>query len=202
VDADTPKHTRPRDVPSRAARVLRLVPHDTLNQRSEVERWLLSAHPTPSAARAEWESTGVAVLPIGPRFAAVRIPRQVVLNSIRLEAAGSGTLDRFLAEMLWDGPVICDQHGRLYYALVPADTPQVWTTAAAEWPRYGVEILGSDWRLGVPRLPAEDRYGPSPASYWAVPMRRPGQLCEPAAVARLIATAVQYTRRLATANPK
>jgi hypothetical protein len=102
---------------------------------------------------------GVAVLPIGTQFAAVRIPRTVVLNSIRLETADHNTLDRFLSEMLMDGPVICDQHKQRYYALVPADTPLVWTTAAAEWPRYGVEILGANWHLGVPRLP---RTGPSP----------------------------------------
>lgn len=181
---------------------LRSVPNDRTSQRSEVERWLLSAHPAPSAAQAEWRSAGVAVLPIGTRFAAVRIPRAVVLDSLRLEEAHNGTLDRFLSEMLMDGPVICDQHQQRYYALVPADTPEVWTTAAAEWPRYGVEILGADWQLGVPRLPDEERYGPPARSYWSVPMRRPGQLCEPAAVARLIATAVQYNRRLASVSPE
>jgi hypothetical protein len=188
-----------RSTPDRALRAVR---YDTSEQRSACEGWLLSAHPTPSAAQAEWDSVGVAVLPLGTQFSAVRIPRTVVLNSIRLETASNSTLDRFLTEMLWDGPVICDQHAQRYYALVPADTPLVWTAAAAEWPRLGVEILGSDWHLGVPRLPAEDRYGPSPSSYWAVPMRRPGQLCEPVAVARLIATAVQYTRRLASVSPK
>ncbi|MGC5034090.1 hypothetical protein ACPXCS_06325 [Streptomyces sp. DT190] len=171
-------------------------------QREACEEWLLSAHPTPSDARAEWDGAGVAVLPLGTQLAAVRIPRTVVLNSIRLETAHNGTLDRFLAEMLWDGPVICDQHAQRYYALVPADTPLVWTAAAAEWPRLGVEILGNDWHLGVPRLPAEDWIGPRSASYWSVPMRRPGELCEPIAVARLIATAVQFKRRLASVNPK
>ncbi|WP_309095287.1 hypothetical protein [Streptomyces sp.] len=167
-----------------------------------MEQWLLAAHPTPSTAQAEWDSVGVAVLPVGTQFAAIRIPRTVVLNAIRLELARHSTLDRFLGEMLWDGPVICDQHAQRYYALVPADTPLVWTVAAAEWPRLGVEILGNDWHLGVPRLPAQDHYGPPSASHWAVPMRRPGQLCEPAAVARLVATAVQFSRRLASVSPK
>ena len=190
----------PANPPKRA---LRSVPYDRTVQRAAVEQWLRSAHPTPSAAQAEWDGdSGVALLPLGTLFSAVRIPRTVVLDSIRLDTAHNGTLDRFLAQMLGDGPVICDQHAQLYYALVPADTPQVWTTAAAEWPRYGVEILGDAWHLGVPRLPTEFEYGPRPAGYWSVPMRRPGELCEPSAVARLVATAVQFRRQLASVSPQ
>lgn len=181
----------PVDPPSRA---LRPVPYDTSVQRSACEEWLRSAHPTPSAAQGEWDGeTGVALLPLGTQFSAVRIPRWVVLSAIRLDEAGNHTLDQFLSEMLWGGPVICDQHGQRYYALVPADMPLRWHKAASDWARLGVEILGHDTHLGVPRLPAEDQIGPAPASYWAVPMRRPGEVCEPTGVARLIAAAARAT---------
>lgn len=179
----------PANPPKR--RALRSVPYDRTVQRAAVEQWLLSAHPTPSDARKEWGEVGVAVLPLGTLFSAVRIPRWLVLSAIRLEEANRGTLDRFLSEMLCGGPVIGDQHEQRYYALTPADMPSRWHRAAADWARLGVEILGEDWRLGVPRLPAQDWFGPPPASYWAAPIRRPGELCEPADVARLIASGVR-----------
>lgn len=179
----------PVEPPNRA---LRPVPHDTSDQRSACEEWLRSAHPTPSAAREEWDGAdGVALLSLGTLFSAVRIPRWVVLSAIRLEEACSHTLNQFLSEMLWGGPVICDQHAQRYYALVPADMPLRWHKASGDWARLGVEILGHGTLLGVPRLPAEDQIGPPPASYWAVPMRRPGEVCEPIGVARLIAAAAR-----------
>ncbi|MGV9500176.1 hypothetical protein ACWDQ0_18015 [Streptomyces sp. NPDC003642] len=182
--------TMPAAPPKR--RTLRSVPYDRTVQRAAVGQWLLSVHPTPSAAQAEWDGdNGVAVLPLGTLFSAVRIPRWVVLSAIQLEEAHSGTLDRFLSEMLHGGPVISCQHEQRYYALTPADMPLRWHKAAADWARVGVEILGEDWLLGVPRLPADDQFGPPPASYWAVPMRRPGEVCEPADVARLIAAGVR-----------
>ncbi|MFH9011248.1 hypothetical protein ACH4C6_07710 [Streptomyces sp. NPDC017943] len=114
-----------------------------------------------------------------------------MLSAIRLETARNATLDRFLSEMLWGGPVICDQHGQRYYALVPADMPLVWHKAAADWTRLNVEILGRDTHLGVPRLALEHLLPRISPSYWAVPMRRPGELCDPNAVARLMAAAIQ-----------
>ncbi|MEU4652428.1 hypothetical protein AB0G32_00510 [Streptomyces sp. NPDC023723] len=42
------------------------------------EAWLLSAHACPRLARVEWQTYGVAVLPLGTVFSTVRIPGRLV----------------------------------------------------------------------------------------------------------------------------
>ncbi|MER8219679.1 hypothetical protein ABTZ58_03595 [Streptomyces sp. NPDC094143] len=167
------------------------MPRGAAAQQAAIEAWLLSAHPNPSTARQEWDRGDVALLPLGTQFSAIRIPREVVLSAIRLEEAHDGTLNKFLAQMLWDGPVISDQHGRRYYALVPPDTALVWHKEASGWNRLGVEILDRDLQLGVPRPALDNRMRTSGSSYWAVPMTRPDELCEPIAVAHLVSVAVR-----------
>jgi hypothetical protein len=141
--------------------------------------WLLSAHPAPGQARDEWSSeSGLALLPLGTLFSAVRIPERLVHA-----AAGSedpAVVDAFLAEALHGGPAICDPRGRRYYALVPAST-------AVKWRQPGAESLGRGTYLGVPRLDAVNRNAQAWSSYWSVPMPSAAELCTPAAVAQLVA---------------
>ncbi|MFF8872674.1 hypothetical protein [Streptomyces massasporeus] len=142
-----------------------------------VERWLASAHPSPGIAFREWGSVAkLALIPLGRRFEAVRIPQDVVQR-----ASGSGTrpvTPAWLAHYLNSGPVIHDPGFRRYYALVPPGTARTWCAPVAE-------CLGGGTYLGVPRA---DRIGldeHARASYWAVPMLRPGRLCVAADVLAL-----------------
>lgn len=160
--------------------------HPAADRRLATAHWLLSTLPAHgrNRARTEWAEMGVAMLPLGTLFSAVRIPGRLVRA-----LTGPLTLtetDAVLADALRGGPVICDPHRPSYYALVPASMPRTWKDAATEWDEVDVVVLGRDTVLGVPRLDATE---PNPAlsSYWSVPMDSPGELCAGLAVARLIA---------------
>lgn len=158
--------------------------HTPSDRRLAVEHWLLSAHGAPEQARREWTASGVALLPLGTLFAAVRLPARVVHAATgRTEHA---EVDQALAEALDGGPVICDPDGRRYYALVPASTPARWREAARGWTGPGVECLGRGTYLGVPRPQAEEFAPERWASYWSVPMASLGELCAPELVAHLV----------------
>lgn len=158
--------------------------HPTADRRRGAEHWLMSAHRSPRQARREWTDTGMTLLPLGTLFSAVRLPLRLALAPIGGRRP-SQDADAFLADVLCDGPVICDPAGRRYYALVPASMPVTYHQAADEWRAADVECLGRGAYLGVPRL---DRLECGPvASYWSVPMSSMATLCAPLAVARLIA---------------
>ncbi|WP_244317934.1 hypothetical protein [Streptomyces chryseus] len=123
------------------------------------------------AAQMEWSNQRVAMLPLGSRFDAVRMPVEIV----HAAAASSDwqTVSGFLAETL-NGPVIHDPYA-WYYALVPPRTTVTWTSPFSR-------CVGRGAWLGVPRTDRLTPRGP----YWAVPMERAGDLCSPAAVAALV----------------
>lgn len=146
--------------------------------------WLLSTHPSPSQARMEWAATGVALLPLGTLFSAIRLPEHLVYAAADLDERNE--VNGFLEEALDGGPVICDPHGRRYYALVPAGVPTEWRRAA-DWRALRVECLGHGTYLGVPRLQSVDFDSQRWGSYWAVPMSSASVLCRPLDAARLIA---------------
>ncbi|MFF0110971.1 hypothetical protein [Streptomyces hirsutus] len=154
-------------------------------RRLATEDWLLSAHPSPGRARAEWQEQGLTLLPLGALFSAVRIPGRLV-NAVA-ETADPGEVDAFLDEALRGGPVICDPHGPRYYALVPAGMPRTWRAAVDGWHTQDVDCLGRGTYLGVPRLDLVDFPERGAASYWSVPMPPSTTLCPPLSVARLIA---------------
>jgi hypothetical protein len=162
--------------------------HLTADRRLATEHWLLSTLPEPShgRARTEWQEQGVAMLPLGTLFSAVRIPGRLIYA-----AAGSAdwrAVDEFLDQVLDGGPVICDvHHGSRYYVLVPASMPVTWRQAADDWRAHDVELLGRDFLLGVPPLTAVELDPGASISYWPAPMSAPAMLCTPLTVARLIA---------------
>lgn len=176
--------------------------HASADRRLAVEHWLLATHPAPEQARREWsEPGGVALLPLGTLFCAVRIPKALVMSAVQVELTGEEKDDYLFDAMVdvglfesLDGPVICDHHQARYYALAPASMPDRWHKAAAEWSALGVEFLGSGTHLGVPRVEATRADPGKWASHWAVEMESPGMLCDPQAIARLIAAGA---RRLA-----
>ncbi|HEY9353713.1 MAG TPA: hypothetical protein VIP28_10695 [Nocardioides sp.] len=168
--------------------------HPASDRRLAAEHWLLStlAEHRRARARLEWREEGVAMLPLGTLFSAVRLP-------IRLITAITGPLklpeiDAFLADALDGGPVVCDLNGLRYYALVPASVPRTWRDAAHEWRDADADVLGRDTLLGVPRLDATEAT-PARTSYWSVPMESMGMLCAPLKVARLIAAAQDQMAR-------
>lgn len=147
-----------------------------MNTRTSMTEWLADSHPDPKQAYAEWESRGVAVIPVGVRFGAVRIPEAVVHAAV-----GSTDADEVgvaLAEGL-DGPVIHDARGRNFYALVRPEACMDW---GSSFP--GVERLAPQTHLGVPAIERCENTPKTPI-YWAVPGIRPGH-CDANATGLLI----------------
>lgn len=136
--------------------------------------WLARAADLPATARHEWQDRGVALLPCGRTFGAVRLPATLVHA-----AAGSDTTATVTAALrMLDGPVIHD--GRVtspYYALVQAHAGLVWDGAE------DTPALGPESYLGVPRLDWQEPPGP----HWLIPPRREGDLCRPSLVREFIA---------------
>lgn len=173
-----------------------VVVHPMADRQLAVEHWLLSPLKYRDHARQEWQAHGVTLLPLGGLFSAVRLPQRLVLAV----AGGNGpsaAVDAFLGEVLAGGPVICDPHGRRYYALAPASMPVTWHQAADDWRVTDVDCLGRDAYLGVPRvdLTTFDRH--TYASYWSVPMPSMATLCAPLAIARLITAGHHELKRQA-----
>ncbi|MGI5426747.1 hypothetical protein [Streptomyces sp. CA-179760] len=133
-----------------------------------VERWLASAHPSPDTARGEWSGAAkLAVIPLGRVFEAVRLPERVVHRAVA--SADRDTVSDRLARCLSGAPVIHDPGFRRFYALVPPGTAQMWCAPVAE-------CLGEGTYLGVPRADRTELDEQTRASYWAVPLLRPGRL--------------------------
>ncbi|WP_239072119.1 hypothetical protein [Streptomyces bauhiniae] len=143
----------------------------TLPSRSDppdaVRDWLAGAHAYPGQVRREWARCGLALLPLGFRFDAVRIPGDLVHAAVGSLAAGDAL----------DGPVIHDVRtlGATYWALVPHQDD--WTGDP------DTPLLSHGTYLGVPDLTVT---GP-PGSFWVTTPRRRHHLCRAEEVLALIA---------------
>lgn len=128
----------------------------------------------------------------GHALHAVRIPGRLIFA---LALTGDlEEVDAFLDDTLKGGPVICDPHGRRYYALVPASMACTWHQAAGEWhAKADVAVLGRGTYLGVPRVDLTEFDPQGCVSFWSVPMKSAARLCAPLAVARLIAAGQHAT---------
>jgi hypothetical protein len=146
-----------------------------------ITEWLASAHPTPDQAHEEWAHGGIALLPLGHRFAAVRLTARLVETA--LNTADETAIATQLEERL-NGPVIHDTRstGQPYYALIEWHAGLIWDDATAP-------CLSSGWHMGVPHI---SRTRP-PGTYWLLPPRRDGDLCRPAAVRQLVDDARKAT---------
>lgn len=141
-----------------------------------IVEWLARAALAPERARREWTDRGVALLPCGRTFGAVRIPAVLVHAS----AGSDDTTGAAAALQVLDGPVIHD--GRVtspYYVLIQPHSGLVWDGAE------DTPALGPESYLGVPRL--DWRRPPGP--HWLIPPRREGDLCRPHLVREFIAAA-------------
>ncbi|WAZ18996.1 hypothetical protein STRCI_008666 [Streptomyces cinnabarinus] len=137
---------------------------------SGVEAWLASAHPSPATPYGEWDGEArLALIPLGRRFDAVRIPAAVAHHAFA--SHDLPVVARRMARHLCGGPVIHDPAGSRYYALVPPGTAPHWRAPAAQ-------CLGEGTYLGVPRPDLTEPDQGTLCSYWTVPVPRPGKLCQ------------------------
>ncbi|MFE3522239.1 hypothetical protein ACFXOD_11695 [Streptomyces sp. NPDC059161] len=144
-------------------------------EREAIHDWLAGSSRRPQVAKGLWQKGNIATLALGRRFSAVRLTEPLVY-AVTADTLPE-TVTRVLAAAL-HGPVIHDPQGRRFYALTPPAEP-TWG------PGRHAEYLGSDTYLGVPPVEFTD-----PADgldcYWAVPMTRPGDLCDPIRLAALV----------------
>jgi len=135
--------------------------------------WLASAHPTPQQARTEWTKGGIALIPTGRAFDAVRLSSAIVHTAV---GSAPASVTALLGELL-DGPVIHDayQPGRWYYALVELGAcGQLQALDACRLP-------DGTW-LGVPEVSRTDR----PGAYWVCPPTRREDWCDPVGITELV----------------
>ncbi|MFD9863722.1 hypothetical protein [Streptomyces alboflavus] len=136
--------------------------------------WLARTQPDARRAWTEWSDRGVALLPLGKRFDAIRVPARRVHAAVGSD--DPGTVGAALRDWL-HGPVVHDTRtgSGLYYVLIAPD---------AQWDGPQ-DRLGQGIYLALPRLGRRV----SPVTYWAVEPQRPGQLCDPTHLAALLSTA-------------
>ncbi|MFJ7592147.1 hypothetical protein ACIQZO_33250 [Streptomyces sp. NPDC097617] len=138
--------------------------------------WYARCLPDPAAAHTAWREHGVAVLPLGARFEAVRVPD--ALAHAAVESSEDRVVDLALALAL-EGPVIHDPRGRNHYALVEPGTAERWRS------REAVECLGDGTHLGVPDI-GRDRAASKWSLYWAAAPGPGAYFCRVAAVRLLV----------------
>ncbi|WP_199818893.1 hypothetical protein [Streptomyces sp. NRRL B-1347] len=145
--------------------------------------WLAQAHPLPGKARREWTDAYVAMIPLGRRFDAVRVPAR------RVHAAVASEEPATLAAALRDwlrGPVIRDLRSPLgaYYSASSPTAPKrrVCTPLRPPRPRARPEEAGMPDPKPVvllAALPGIDTLGPAQLSgsacVWCEHTFRPGE---------------------------
>ncbi|MFG2989980.1 hypothetical protein ACGFZK_11935 [Streptomyces sp. NPDC048257] len=142
----------------------------------ETADWYARCLGEPGAAHAAWQEHGVAVLPLGVRFEAVRIPDGLAHAAV--QSIEDRVVDLALTLAL-EGPVIHDARGRNHYALVEPGTAERWRSRSA------VECLGHGTYLGVPDM-GRDRSGSDRSLYWAAAPGPGAYFCRVAAVRLLV----------------
>ncbi|MCX5285705.1 hypothetical protein [Streptomyces sp. NBC_00198] len=139
-----------------------------------ITSWLSLSHQVPKEALRDWQETGVAILAMGSRLAAVRLSGELV------RAATGMQEPRAIAAVLearLGGAVIHDSRPDLFYPLIDAHAALTWDDSRR------APCLGDGVYVGVPAL----RRTQPPGPYWAVLPRYEGDLCHPGALRELVA---------------
>lgn len=147
--------------------------------------WLARTKESPEVVQQDWHQQGLALLPCGIRFCAIRLPAPLVHAAVA--TTDQDEVARALAELL-AGPVIRDTTGTQYYALTEVIPPQLWPSAEA------APLLGRGSYLGVPAPRCSD----PPGSYWVALPDLPGDLCPLAAVSALVHRGMERLREEAS----
>ncbi|MFC5720597.1 hypothetical protein ACFP1Z_10530 [Streptomyces gamaensis] len=146
----------------------------TLSLDYRAAQWLTDQADDPAEAGSHWRRGEPALLRLGHRMEAVRLPRAVVDR-----AAGFREHDRIEEALAGCGvthAVFADAGPRWYYALVPVGT-------RAHWDVRGIDCLGEDSYLGVP-APFQ---GEPPGAHWLLtPPHATDMLCRPQQLKALI----------------
>ncbi|MFJ4787546.1 hypothetical protein [Streptomyces sp. NPDC088794] len=147
-----------------------------------IVQWLARTHDTPRRAIAEWDSDGIALLPLGVTMSAIRLSGALVHAAVGTDEREvvAGALGACL-----NGAVIRDRSlaaDVTYYALIQQHAGLVWDLEA------DAPCLGKGVYLGVPALHRVQPPGP----HWAVPPHYEGDLCRPQSVRELIATGLNH----------
>ncbi|WP_331445077.1 hypothetical protein [Streptomyces xanthochromogenes] len=147
----------------------------TESERESIRDWLAGSLNRPQVAKDQWEKGGIAALALGRRFSAVRLTEPLVYAITGSRMSVQAT--RALASAL-RGPVLHAPSIQRFYAFTPPASPTWGHSPYAEY-------LGRDNYLGVPPV---ERTDPEDGleGYWAVPVTRPGDLCDPSRLAALI----------------
>lgn len=145
--------------------------HNAKGAQATVSDWLASAHPTPDVAHHEWRLSGIALIPTGRVFDAVRLPSAVVHGAV---GSAVPELVRTRLGDLAGGAVIHDAYepGRWYYALArPGEraAPEAYRLEEGTW-------------LGIPAPHRTAR----PGAYWTRPPRHREDFCSPHGLAELL----------------
>lgn len=139
------------------------------------EQWLLTATRDQAAARAEWRKDGITLLKCGEQFTAVRLSYRTVRTAAGIDEREE--VSRYLRRSLRGGAVFVHPRGQTYYALVSLATSRRWADRDAE-------VISAGTYLGVPAL---ERVEPvEQEAYWTVPLSRPGAVCGPVLLDRLL----------------
>ncbi|MFD8805547.1 hypothetical protein [Streptomyces sp. NPDC059597] len=140
-----------------------------------VTTWLAGAHPKPKSVLRYWEEGCDQLLPLGARFAAVRIPGRIMHTAVRSSDTAAVAA---VARDTLRGPVIAGTYARerTYWALVP------WR-AHVYWPDYLTDTpyLGPGSYLNVPPPTCT-----VPPIYWVTRPRYRYDLCTREQVFNLI----------------
>lgn len=148
-----------------------------------IRAWLAGAHRLTVRIREEWSTQGLAMVPLGAGWGAVRIPGTIV-------HAAAGSDDRHAVTDAvrhhLRGPVIHDVRvmGPTYWALTPYRRSITWEGSA------DTPLLGPGTYLGVPDIAVTE----PPDSYWVTPPRYRHDLCRTEAVFQFILRGRRHLR--------
>jgi hypothetical protein len=144
--------------------------------RVRASMWLAASASNPGQAQRAWLDSGIALLPAGVLWDAVKLDAWLVHQAVGDSAPE--LVRGVLAGLGIDGPVIAER-SRPYYVLVPVGT-------AAIWDAHGTECLSVATYLTVPAISRTRPPGP----YWLQPPDGSGGLCDPDVLRPLIEAAV------------
>ncbi|MFI8351354.1 hypothetical protein [Streptomyces sp. NPDC085596] len=149
--------------------------------------WLAGAHPQPERVLRHWELGCDHLVPLGGRFAAVRIPGHIMHT-----AAGDSTPEAVatVARDILRGPLIAGLYAEqsTYWALVPCRAHVYWPSSLVTTPYLGA---GSHLNMPPPsctRPPTEDEL---PTPYWVTAPRYRYDLCSREQVGNVIIRATR-----------
>ncbi|MEF2529098.1 MULTISPECIES: hypothetical protein [Streptomyces] len=155
--------------------------------------WYAGARRDRAEAYAAWRTCGVAVLPLGERFEAIRFPQ--ALAAAAVGCTTTTIVNLAFADAL-EGPIIHDPRGGNYYLLVAPGTRTRWNRTH----QRRAECLGADTQLGVPH-PTHHHPTPARPLYWANPHTPQTPFCRTAAANLLLRIATARLTEAAATTP-